>query len=215
VPTSPLRSDPNIILDVVTELLEDRGYDGWALKDVAERAHASLATIYKQFPSREELIVAAVERWMEANVYRPLHEPEENQTVFEALAALFRTIFEPWEQHPNMLHVFVRASAVNGGDRLRTQGRVAMEPLQSAFGAVDRTLMNDINMILTNVVEGALIRYVNGKIEITEILDNLERTVSRLSQVEPDHYPLGTAARPLPHVASNRRGELGKRRAVK
>jgi AcrR family transcriptional regulator len=214
VPTSPLRSDPNIILDVVIELLEDRGYDGWALKDVAERAHASLATIYKQFPSREDLIVAAVERWMEANVYRPIHEPEANQTVFEALAALFRTIFEPWEQHPNMLQVFVRASAVNGGDRLRTQGQTAMEPLQSAFDSVDRALMDDVNMVLTNVVEGALSRYVNGKIEITEILDNLERTVTLLSQVAPEYDPLGTAARPLPHAPSNRGAQLGKRRAV-
>jgi AcrR family transcriptional regulator len=215
VPTSPLRSDPNIILDVVIELLEVRGYDGWALKDVAERAHASLATIYKQFPSREELIVAAVERWMEANVYRPIREPEANQTVFEALATLFRTIFEPWEQHPNMLQVFVRASAVNGGDRLRIQGHAAMEPLQSAFGAVDRAWMDDVNMILTNVVEGALSRYVSGKIAITEILDNLERTVLLLSHVAPRSGPRGNGVRSLPQATTNHRGQLGKSRAAK
>jgi TetR/AcrR family transcriptional regulator, cholesterol catabolism regulator len=209
VPTSPLPSSPNVILDVVIELLEDCGYDGWALKDVAERAHASLATIYKQFPSRDDLIIAAVERWMEANVYRPIHEPEANQTVFDALAILFRTIFEPWEQHPNMLQVFVRASAANGGDRLRTQGQAAMEPLQSAFGAVDRALMNDVNMILTNVVEGALNRYVNGKIAITEILDNLERTVSLLSQVAPRNSPRGALVRSVSSGTSNRRGQLG------
>ncbi len=215
MPTTPLRSDPSIILDVVIELLENRGYEGWALKEVAERAHASLATIYKQFPSRDDLIVAAVERWMEANVYRPIHEPTEHQTVFEALATLFRTIFEPWEQHPNMLQVFVRASSMDGGDRLRTQGQAAMEPLQSAFGAVDRVLMDDLNMVLTNVVEGALSRYVNGKIAITDILDNLERTVSLLSQVAPHNGPNGTAVRPLLHAPSPSQGRLGKSRPDK
>jgi AcrR family transcriptional regulator len=214
MPTTPLRTDPSIILDVVIDLLENRGYDGWALKDVAERAHASLATIYKQFPSRDDLIVAAVERWMEANVYRPIHEPTENQTVFEALATLFRTIFEPWEQHPNMLQVFVRASSVNGGDRLRTQGQAAMEPLQSAFGAVDRAFMEDLNMVLTNVVEGALSRYVNGKIAITEILDNLERTVSLLSHAATYNGPYGTAARSPLHGSSPRQSRLGKSRSV-
>jgi TetR/AcrR family transcriptional regulator, cholesterol catabolism regulator len=215
MPTRPSLSDPSIILDVVIELLENHGYDGWVLKDVAERAHASLATVYKQFPSRDDLIVAAVERWMEANVYRPIQEPTENLTVFEALATLFRTIFEPWEQHPSMLQVFVRASSVNGGDRLRIQGQAAMEPLQSAFGAVDRALMDDLNMVLTNVVEGALSRYVNGKIAITEILDNLERTVSLLSQVAPHNGPNGTAVRPVLHAPSPRRGLLGKSRPVK
>jgi AcrR family transcriptional regulator len=215
MPTTPLRSDPSIILDVVIELLENRGYEGWALKEVAERAHASLATIYKQFPSRDDLIVAAVERWMEANVYRPIHEPTERQTVFEALATLFRTIFEPWEQHPNMLQVFVRASSLDGGDRLRTQGQAAMEPLQSAFGAVDPVLMDDLNMVLTNVVEGALSRYVNGKIAITDILENLERTVSLLSQVAPRHGQNDTAVRPLLHAPSPLHGQLGESRSVK
>jgi hypothetical protein len=111
--------------------------------------------------------------------------------------------------------VFVRASSVNGGDRLRTQGQVAMEPLQSAFGAVDRALMDDLDMVLTNVVEGALSRYVNGKIAITEILDNLERTVSLLSQVAPHNGPNGTAVRPLLHAAPPRHDQVEKSRSVK
>ena len=196
VSTIAVRSVPDTILDVVIELLEDRGYDGWTLQDVAERARASLTTVYKHFPSREELIVAAVERWMEANVYRPIHEPPEDQELFEALAVTFRTIFEPWEQHPNMLQVFVRASATSGRYRLRAQGEAAMEPRQTAFDGVDQSWADDINMILTNVVEGVLTRYVNGELPITEILKSLERTLFRLDQVAPDGVSLRVRARP-------------------
>ena len=122
VEMSQARTDPSAILDVVVKLLEEGGYDGWALRDVAEQARASLATVYKHFPSRDELIIAAVERWMDVHIYRPIKVPPKDQSVFEALAELFQTIFKPWEQHPGMLHVFLRAGSSNGRQRLRAQG---------------------------------------------------------------------------------------------
>ena len=48
------------------------GFDKWQLRDVAEIAKVSLATIYKHFPSRDDLIVATVERWMDEHVYKPI-----------------------------------------------------------------------------------------------------------------------------------------------
>jgi AcrR family transcriptional regulator len=200
VPKNPARSDPHTILAVVATVLEDRGYDGWTLQDVALRAHVSLTTIYKQFPSRDELIVAAVERWMDQHVYRPIPELSENQTLFQALAVMFQTIFEPWEAHPAMLQVFVQACAANGRQRLRAQGQAALDPLRTAFENLDSDWADDINMILTNVVEGALSRYLNGEIRITEILTNLERTLSRLDQVVPNRAR--PAKRPRPHTPS-------------
>jgi AcrR family transcriptional regulator len=81
--TKLARSDPEDILDEVIGLLEERGYDGWQLRDVAERAHASLSTIYKHFPSREELIVAAVERWMNEHVYQTIQDPSDGSSPDE------------------------------------------------------------------------------------------------------------------------------------
>jgi AcrR family transcriptional regulator len=200
VPNSPVRSVPNTILTVVARLLEDRGYDGWTLQDVAERAHVSLTTIYKQFPSRDELIIAAVEQWMDEHVYRPIPELSENQTLFQALALMFQTIFEPWGAHPAMLEVFVQACAADGRQRLRAQGRAALDPLRTAFENLDHDWADDISMILTNVVEGALARYLKGEIRITEILTDLERTLSRLDQVVPNSAHAGKRSRS--HIAS-------------
>jgi AcrR family transcriptional regulator len=183
VTLTPSRSDPGDILDVVVELLEEDGYDGWALRHVAERAHASLATIYKHFPSRDDLIVEAVERWMDRHVYLPIHEPLAGQSVFEALADVFRAIFEPWEDHPQMLEVFVRACATNGRDRLRAQASRAIEPIAQLFEELEPAWAEDLGLILTNTVEGALTRYVNGEILVTDILRDLQRTLYRLEQV--------------------------------
>ena len=42
------------ILDIVVEILETEGYDAVQLREVARRARASLATIYKRYPTRDE-----------------------------------------------------------------------------------------------------------------------------------------------------------------
>ncbi len=56
------------ILDVVAEQLSSAGYDGLQLRNVARAARVSLSTVYKHFPSRDDLVIAAVERWMAENV---------------------------------------------------------------------------------------------------------------------------------------------------
>ena len=57
------------ILDIVVEMLDSEGYEAVQLREVARRARVSLATIYKRYPTRDELIVAALDGWMDANRY--------------------------------------------------------------------------------------------------------------------------------------------------
>ena len=63
------------IVTVVIDLLDTEGYDSVRLRDVASRARVSLATIYKLFGTRDELIVAALGRWLAENGYAELVEP--------------------------------------------------------------------------------------------------------------------------------------------
>ncbi len=42
------------------------------LREVARRARMSLSTIYKRYATREDLIAAALQWWMDANRYAPL-----------------------------------------------------------------------------------------------------------------------------------------------
>jgi TetR/AcrR family transcriptional regulator, cholesterol catabolism regulator len=178
--TRSTRNARDAILDAVVILLEDYGYDGWQLRDAAALAQASFATIYKYFPSRELLIVAALERWMEEHVYRVIEKPSEDLAPFEVLREMFHTIFEPWEQHPQMLQVYVQASTAEGGDRLTAQGYEATASMESVFKSFDRSFASDLLAILTNVVEGLLSRYVMGLIAVTDILPTIERTLYRL-----------------------------------
>ncbi|OOK83958.1 bacterial regulatory s, tetR family protein [Mycobacterium kansasii] len=99
------------ILEVVVDILETGGYDAVQLREVARRARTSLATIYKRYPTRDALILAALERWMDENRYAGLatQQPGPDESIYDGLMRVFRTIFEPWERHPDMLRAYYRA----------------------------------------------------------------------------------------------------------
>lgn len=53
-------SESDRLLDVVVDILETEGYDAVQLREVARRARTSLATIYKRYPTRDDLILGAL-----------------------------------------------------------------------------------------------------------------------------------------------------------
>lgn len=179
--------DPGRILDVVIELLETRGFDGWQLRDVADGARASLATIYGLHSSREELIVAAVEKWMAKHAYEPLSAPPPGTAPLDALIGMFHAIFEPWERHPGMLDVFVRATQTDSGTRLHAQGAFAAAPLGDVLASLDPAFAADLGLILPTIVYGALARYQHRSIAVTDILKIIETTLRCLPW--PDQAP--------------------------
>lgn len=173
------------IVAVVIELLDSEGYDSVRLRVVASRARVSLATIYKLFGTRDELIVTALGRWLADNGFADLAGPAESETLFEGLMRIFRRVFEPWEQHPRMLEAFHRARVGPGGEPLQVQGMTVIEPVARAVLAkTDPTLAADIEVVLTTMVYGVVGRFTDGDIAITDMLPILERATYRLTLSE-------------------------------
>ncbi|TKD03169.1 TetR/AcrR family transcriptional regulator [Polyangium fumosum] len=56
------RATFDAILDATARILEERGYEGLTTNGVAERAGASIGTLYEYFPDRETLVALLVER---------------------------------------------------------------------------------------------------------------------------------------------------------
>jgi TetR/AcrR family transcriptional regulator, cholesterol catabolism regulator len=172
------------ILDIVVELLETEGYDAVQLREVARRARTSLATIYKRYGTRDELILAALECWMAENRYAALatqtHRADES--LYDGLMRVLRTIFEPWEQHPGMLKAYFRARSAPGGQRLLRKGLDAVVPAgMEVLAGADASLVHDLDSILSSLVYGLLGRFAADEIEIKEVLPTLERAVHRLT----------------------------------
>lgn len=188
------------IIQVVLEALESEGYDAVQLRTVAKRARVSLSTIYKAYPTRDDLIVTALGRWMDANVYCRLAEPSPVTSLYDGLMWVFRLIFEPWERNPRMLEAFHRARTGPGGDRLDQQGFATAAPVSLGMLAeVDPDYAEDVGMILTNSVYALIQRFADGELAIDDILPMLDRTVYRLTTDNADlAAPEGHHYRPTP-----------------
>jgi AcrR family transcriptional regulator len=79
----PLAADREpLILDAASELLDEIGYDHLRVQDVADRAHVGLATIYRRWSTKQELVIAAMSR-AKAKVERP--ETDDARADLEAL----------------------------------------------------------------------------------------------------------------------------------
>lgn len=175
-------SDP--ILDVVVEILETAGYDAVQLRVVAKRARTSLTTIYKRFPTRDALILAALRRWMDENRYAGLasQTPRPDESVYDGLMRVFRTIFQPWERHPDMLRAYFRARSAPGGQQLVSRGLDAVIPATMAVLAdADPDLVEELPPIVSHLAYGLVARFAAGEIPITDILPTLERALFRLT----------------------------------
>ncbi len=118
----------DLILRTVAEILEEQGPSELAVPEVSRRAGVSLRTVYRYFPTRDELIAAAGE-WIGVNVLQAgiAESLEGIPTEFAKNAAR-------WDEHPNL----VLAMALSrGGQSLRSvRRRRRLERLQEALREV-------------------------------------------------------------------------------
>lgn len=99
----PLRSDAkrnrDALVTAARELFEERGLDA-PLKDIAARAGVAIGTLYNRFPTRDDLIAAAVADRVEAGT---------------AIAEQALELTDPWEAFTFLVE---RICALQAGDRI-------------------------------------------------------------------------------------------------
>ena len=168
------------LLDVVVDILETDGYDAVQLREVARQAQTSLATIYKRHATRDDLILAALEYWMQRHRYSGLIEQTRapGASLYHALMEVFHTIFEPWERHPEMLAAYFRVRSSPKGDKLFRFGLDIVAPAGlEVLAGVEDGFVADLDAIISSLIYGLLGRHSTGEIAVTDILPILDRTV--------------------------------------
>jgi AcrR family transcriptional regulator len=99
-PASPAQPDARErILDTAYELFSQRGIQAVGVDEVIERAGVAKATLYRHFPSKDELVLAFLKQreqrwtrdWVEAEARRRGSTPEEQLlSIFDAFDEWFR-----------------------------------------------------------------------------------------------------------------------------
>jgi AcrR family transcriptional regulator len=93
-PASPWSPREAEILAVTLRLLQEHGYDQLTVDAVAGAAHASKATVYRRWPSKAELVLAAFTEGV-----RQVAVPPNTGTLRGDLLSLGETISEECGQH--------------------------------------------------------------------------------------------------------------------
>ncbi|MEV8068034.1 TetR/AcrR family transcriptional regulator [Streptomyces sp. NPDC085995] len=87
------------IADAALALFLDRGYDHVSIRDIAEAADVSTATIFKHFPGKEALVFDR-EEGVDAQLIAAVRERPDGQGVLEALRQHLIDTWLPIAAHP-------------------------------------------------------------------------------------------------------------------
>jgi AcrR family transcriptional regulator len=94
----PRAADRDIaILDATQQLLDEIGYDRLRIQDVADRAHAGLATIYRRWPTKQALVIAAIRH------RAPEDAPESDDPRAELHTLLRQAVADIWGPRSHFL----------------------------------------------------------------------------------------------------------------
>ncbi len=99
------------IVETAVELAEQGGFEAVRLRDVASNAGVALGTLYRRFRSKEDLLVAALEKEVEEVEARFAQRPAQGDTGLERIGGFFQSITRALCRRPNLTRAMLRAVA--------------------------------------------------------------------------------------------------------
>jgi len=98
-------------MDVAINLAMEGGFDNVRQRDVAAAAGVALGTLYKAFRSKEDILVAAVDRQAESVVQRFANKSMEGATPAERVGNLFDFMTRAMCRKPHYARSVIKAMA--------------------------------------------------------------------------------------------------------
>lgn len=178
------------IVDSAVELAERGGFDAVRLRDVAESADVALGTLYKYFPSKEAILLYAVNEGNEGLERLIAESPPQGETPAARAADFFARATQTFTRRPDFARAVLRAiaatdqatAAQQAGFHLRI-GRMIIGALRGETPDFSRPLSEPIGsereqtiaLILNHVWFAALLGWSSG-------LHPADAVASRMSQ---------------------------------
>jgi AcrR family transcriptional regulator len=133
------------LLDATMTCLARTGLAKTTIDDVAREAGCSRATVYRHFPSRVALVLAAVDAEIDALVAAIQDAADGAATLEDALSAMFVTAGSLLREHAALQRalelepeIVLPALSFEGGDRLLAEASARFAPTLARFVPPDR-----------------------------------------------------------------------------
>jgi AcrR family transcriptional regulator len=171
------------IIDTAMALLEARDYERIQIREVAEGAGVALATLYRYFPSKEQLYAHVLLAWSES--FDPGGRPrrDEPSTDQARLRTALRRAVRAYERHPHFYRLIVVLDVVT--DPVVAELYTAFA---TRFGGSLREALRDVVeadaeaiVTITSALLGSLLRsWSMGKTPIDRVYAEVDRAVDLL-----------------------------------
>jgi AcrR family transcriptional regulator len=97
------------VIKAAMVLAADGGYDAVQMRDVAGKARVALGTLYRYFPSKDQLLVAALGEWTQELQQRVMQRPPRGDTPADRVVEVLRRAVRALERAPRLSAALVTA----------------------------------------------------------------------------------------------------------
>ena len=166
------------LIEAAFELGAAGGYDAVHMRDVATTANVALATIYRNFTSKDHLLSAAMSEWTERLSDRVAQRPPRGDTPTEQMIDVLDRACATMERQPKLSKALVRAMASpdagvrSSGGAVRSSIADVGDPI---LAHLDPDTRADILAVLGHVWYSALTTWANGRTDFQTVTDELHR----------------------------------------
>lgn len=201
------------ILEVVTSLLAEGGFEGVTFEEVARRAGASKATLYRRWKSKREMVVAALKA---GPARREGADDIDTGSLRGDLLALCQRLITTMRSTDGRTALLLLQAALEDPELAEEIERAvgptgARLPTSVVDAAIRRgELTEDVNPFPFEEVAGAvlLLRRLNGlntdDAYLEALVDSILIPALRATSTRPTGLPAGIfSARPSPHSTSD------------
>jgi TetR/AcrR family transcriptional regulator, cholesterol catabolism regulator len=166
------------LIDAAFELGAEGGYEAVQMRDVSVTANVALATIYRYFSSKDDLLAAAMTEWTGRLRGRVAHSPPRGETAADQMVDILHRACRAMERQPKLTEALVRAlSSADAG--VRESGADVRRQIASMgddiLGDLAPEVKADILAALGHVWYSTLVGWANGRHDFAAVMTELER----------------------------------------
>jgi TetR/AcrR family transcriptional regulator, cholesterol catabolism regulator len=166
------------LIDAAFELGAEGGYDAVQMRDVAATANVALATIYRNFSSKDHLLAAAMTEWTGRLRDRVANRPPRGDTATEQMIDVLSRACGSMRRQPKLSMALVRAlSSSDVG--VRDSGSEVRRSIASMGDGIlahlEPEVRADILAVLGHVWYSSLVGWANGRSSFDVVISELAR----------------------------------------
>jgi len=169
------------MLDVASRLAGDGGFDNVQMRAVAAEAEVALGTLYRYFPSKEQLFATALIRWVQT--FEQSYERSIRSAESDPVVRLRRTLgvaLKGFERSPRFFGLLIALQSSDDPEvaaRLETFTGTTSSVVRDALEGVDERWIEPIETLVWAAVFNLLRGWSFGAYPMAEVRRRLDECV--------------------------------------